>query len=94
MSRPVGSPQVFEHGLFHADPHPGNLLLLPGRGLDTLAPASDAALSPRPTRRSHSRADRRRRGRASPESQTVFTASSRAGGTVWSRPSTHKGDQR
>ncbi len=24
--------QVFAHGLFHGDPHPGNLLVLPGRG--------------------------------------------------------------
>ncbi|WP_422664547.1 AarF/UbiB family protein [Streptomyces mirabilis] len=33
--------QIFEFGLFHADPHPGNLLVLPGSG----SPSSTSACS-------------------------------------------------
>ena len=43
--------QVFEHGLFHADPHPGNLRLLPGNRLCFLDFGMFGRVGPREQRR-------------------------------------------
>ncbi len=43
--------QVFEHGLFHADPHPGNLRLLPGNRVGFLDFGMFGRVGPREQRR-------------------------------------------
>ena len=43
--------QIFEHGLFHADPHPGNVLLLPGNRVCFLDFGLFGRLAPRVRRR-------------------------------------------